>query len=280
MNILSDSRHFDGRQLRIRHAAQSTQCDMTFSLYLPPQAARGRVPILTYLSGLTCTDENVATKSGAQRYCAEHGVALLMPDTSPRGEGVPDDPEGAWDFGLGAGFYVDATQSPWATHYQMQRYIRDELRALVEAEFPVDPTRAGIFGHSMGGHGALTLGLKNPDIWRSISAFAPICAPLHCPWGEKALGQYLGPDRGAWADYDACALITRNECPRTPLLVDQGEADTFLSAQLKPELLETACAATDHPLELHRRPGYDHSYWFISSFIGAHIDWHTAQLSR
>lgn len=274
---VSAARCFGGSQEQWRHDSAATECRMTFSIFLPKEAEETKVPVLYWLSGLTCTDENFVTKAGAQRYAAEHGVAIVAPDTSPRGEKVPDDPEGAYDFGLGAGFYVNATQEPWSAHYRMYDYIVDELPALVSESFPVDGDRVSIFGHSMGGHGALTIALKNPGRYRSVSAFAPICSPLNCPWGEKALGGYLGPDREAWRDHDACDLVSRAE-EKLPLLVDQGGADGFLAEQLKPELLEQACAANDHPLTLRRQPGYDHSYYFIATFMGDHVAHHAAAL--
>lgn len=269
---------FGGSQEQWRHDSAATGCRMTFSIFLPEEAKERTVPVLYWLSGLTCTDENFVTKAGAQRYAAEHGVAVVAPDTSPRGEGVPDDPDGAYDFGLGAGFYVNATQEPWSAHYRMYDYIVDELPALVAESFPVDGERASIFGHSMGGHGALTIALKNPGRFRSVSAFAPICSPMNCPWGEKALGGYVGPDREAWRDYDACDLVSRVQ-EKLPILVDQGGADGFLVEQLKPELLEQACAANDHPLTLRRQPGYDHSYYFIATFMGDHVAHHAAALT-
>lgn len=250
---------------------------MHFSVYLPPAAELGPVPVLYWLSGLTCTDENFVQKAGAQQYAAEHGVAIVAPDTSPRGEDVPDDPDAAYDFGLGAGFYVNATQAPWSRHYRMYDYIVDELPALACANLPLDGARAGIFGHSMGGHGALTIALKNPSRFRSVSAFAPICSPLNCPWGEKALGNYLGADRHAWRDYDTTELVRAAE-HRLPVLIDQGEADNFLAQQLKPELLEQACADADYPMTIRRHAGYDHSYFFIASFIGEHIAFHGRHL--
>jgi S-formylglutathione hydrolase len=250
---------------------------MRFAVFTPPQAAHGPVPVLWFLAGLTCTEENFTVKAGAQRVAAELGLMLIAPDTSPRGEGVPDDAEKAYDFGLGAGFYVDATEAPWAQHYRMRSYLETELPALVAAEFPADMTRQGISGHSMGGHGALTIALRNPARFRSVSAFAPIVSPLNCPWGEKALTGYLGPDRAAWRAYDACALI--DDGARVPeILVDQGTADSFLTTQLKPELLEAACAKAGQPLTLRRQEGYDHSYFFIASFIAEHLAWHGARL--
>ena len=277
MRQLARMRSFGGHQLRFAHRSQALDCDMHFSLYLPPQAAAAPVPLLTWLSGLTCTDENFVHKAGAQRAAAKHGVAILAPDTSPRGEGVADDPDGAWDFGLGAGFYVNATQAPWSAHYRMYDYVLRELPELVLAEQPVDGTRQAIFGHSMGGHGALTLALRHPDRYRSVSAFAPIVAPSQCPWGEKALGAYLGSDRGLWREHDACALIRRATQP-LPMLVDQGSADQFLQEQLRTPLLEAACAESDYRATIRMRDGYDHSYFFIASFIDEHIAFHAAHL--
>jgi S-formylglutathione hydrolase len=245
---------------------------MVFSAYLPPQAEQGPRPVVWYLSGLTCTHANVTEKGQFQRVCAELGLVFVTPDTSPRGPGVPDDPEGAWDFGLGAGFYVDATEPPWAANYQMESYVADELPALVAAELPVDMGRQSIMGHSMGGHGAITLALKNPGRWRSVSACAPISSPMRCGWGEKALSGYLGPDRTAWRRYDATALL-EDGARLDELLVDQGEADPFLD-QLRPDLLEAACAAAGVPLTLRRQPGYDHSYYFIATFMEDHLRWH------
>lgn len=250
---------------------------MTFAVYLPPQAAKTSVPAMYWLSGLTCTDENFTQKAGAQRYAAEHGIAIIAPDTSPRGDDVPDDPDGAYDFGLGAGFYVNATETPWATHYNMYDYVTQELPAVVNANLPIDGTRISISGHSMGGHGALTIALKNPGAYRSVSAFSPIVAPSQVPWGEKALSGYLGDNQDAWRSHDACALVTSAE-EKLPLLVDQGDADNFLETQLKSHLLETACAEVNHPLMLRMQPGYDHSYFFIASFIGEHISHHANAL--
>jgi len=235
------------------------------------------VPVIYWLSGLTCTDENFVTKAGAQRYAAELGLAIVAPDTSPRGEGVPDDPEGAYDFGLGAGFYVNATEEPWRRHYRMYDYIVDELPAVVAEAFPVDNTRAGISGHSMGGHGALVIALRNPGRFRSVTAFAPICSPLHCPWGHKALGAYLGADRATWEEYDATALVAAG-AQQLPVLVDQGEADNFLEEQLKTPLLQRTCAEAEFPITIRMQPGYDHSYFFISSFIGEHLAFHAGCL--
>ena len=238
MEQIAENRSFGGRQLRFSHQSGVLNCAMHFSVYLPPAAGHGPVPVLYWLSGLTCTDENFVTKAGAQQHAAQHGVAIVAPDTSPRGEGVPDDPDGAYDFGLGAGFYVNATQMPWSEHYQMYDYIVDELPALVSANLPIDSNRSGILGHSMGGHGALTIALKNPDRYRSVSAFSPICSPLQCPWGHKALSHYIGEDRATWRQYDSSELV-RSASQKLPALVDQGGADDFLAEQLKTELLQT-----------------------------------------
>ncbi len=277
MEQIDEHRSFGGRQLRFSHASQALDCSMNFSVYLPPAAQEGSVPVLYWLSGLTCTDENFVQKAGAQQYAAKHGVAIVAPDTSPRGEGVPDDPEAAYDFGLGAGFYVNATQAPWSRHYRMYDYVVHELPALVTAKLPIHGERAGIFGHSMGGHGALTIALKNPHRFRSVSAFSPICSPLNCPWGEKALGNYLGADRAAWKQYDTTELVRSAEY-RLPVLVDQGDADNFLASQLKTELLEKACAEASYPMTIRMQAGYDHSYFFIASFIGEHIEFHMRHL--
>ena len=277
LETLSSCRSFGGTQAFYRHASAETGTAMRFAAFLPPAAERGKVPVVWCLAGLTCTEENFMVKAGAQRVAAELGLMLIGPDTSPRGEGVPDDPEPASDFGLGAGFYVDATEAPWAANYRMRSYVERELPALVAAELPADMARQSILGHSMGGHGALTIGLSNPGRFRGISAFAPIVSPMNCPWGEKALGGYLGADRSAWRAYDACALI--EDGARAPeLLVDQGETDPFLQSQLKPELLEAACARAGIALTLRRQPGYDHSYYFISSFIEDHLRWHAERL--
>lgn len=258
------------------HASPTLGCTMRFAVYLPPQAEAQKLPVLYWLSGLTCTEQNFITKAGAQRYAAEHGIILVAADTSPRGDGVAD-AEG-YDLGKGAGFYVDATQAPWAAHYRMYDYIVHELPALIEEEFPATGARA-ISGHSMGGHGALTIALKNPGRYRSVSAFSPIVAPTQVPWGEKAFAAYLGPDRAAWRAHDAVELIAQ-ATERLPLLVDQGDADEFLRTQLKPELLQAAAAAAGHPLTLRMQPGYDHSYYFIASFIGDHLAHHAEALHR
>jgi len=267
---------FGGRQEVWKHASSTLGCEMRFGVYLPPAALAGqRCPVLYWLSGLTCSEQNFITKAGAQAHAAEHGLILVAPDTSPRGEGVAND--AAYDLGQGAGFYLNATQSPWAPHFRMEDYVVQELPALVEAQFQASERRA-IFGHSMGGHGALTLALRHPGRYASVSAFSPIVAPSQVPWGQKALAAYLGEDRAAWAAHDAVALVAGDLAERLPLLVDQGEADEFLAGQLKPELLHQACAAAGHPLTLRRQPGYDHSYYFIASFIGEHIAHHAQAL--
>ncbi|MBB3047810.1 S-formylglutathione hydrolase [Litorivivens lipolytica] len=278
MEKVSEVRCFDGWQLRYKHRAASLNCVMHFSVYLPPHAETQRVPVLYWLSGLTCTDENFVTKAGAQRYAAEHGIAIVAPDTSPRGDNVPDDPEGAYDFGLGAGFYVNATQPPWSSYYRMYDYIVDELPALVAEHLPVDAGRESVFGHSMGGHGALTIALKNPGRFRSVSAFAPICAPTQCPWGEKAFTGYLGNNREDWQAYDAVELITAG-ARLPPLKVDQGRSDNFLAEQLHADRLIQACKAKGIAADIQYRDDYDHSYFFIASFIGEHIAFHSAALS-
>jgi S-formylglutathione hydrolase len=278
IETISTNRSFGGVQGVYAHASAETGTRMTFSVYLPPQAEAGaKLPVVWYLSGLTCTHANVTEKGEFRRACAELGLIFVAPDTSPRGEGVPDDPDGAYDFGLGAGFYVDATQAPFAANYRMRSYIERELPALLAAHFPADLGRQAIMGHSMGGHGALTIALRNPGLYRSVSAFAPIASPLRCPWGEKALGSYIGADRAAWRAYDATALI-EDGARVAGLLVDQGEADGFLDAQLKPQLLTEACAAAGIPLTLRMQPGYDHSYCFISTFMDDHLRWHAARL--
>ncbi len=278
METVSQNRCFGGTQGVYAIDSAETGTRMEFAVYLPPAAEKGPVPVLWYLSGLTCTWENVTAKAGAQRWCAEHGIAFVAPDTSPRGEGVPDDADGAYDFGLGAGFYVDALQPPFAANFSMYSHIVDELPKVVAEAFPLDMARQGITGHSMGGHGALTIALKNPDRFRSVSAFAPIVAPSRVPWGEKALTGYLGEDRALWADYDACELMAARGWARD-ILVDQGEADNFLEVQLKPELFAEACAAAGVDLTLRRQPGYDHSYYFISTFMGDHVRWHAERLA-
>lgn len=277
IECIDEHKSFGGWQRRYRHASRSCDCDMTFAVYLPPAAGSGPVPVVYWLSGLTCTDENFVNKAGAQRAAAELGLAVVAPDTSPRGPGVADDD--AYDLGTGAGFYVNATRAPWAAHYRMYDYVAEELPALVAAELPVDTERAAISGHSMGGHGALVIGLRHPDRYRSISAFAPICAPASVPWGEKAFSAYLGDDREAWRQYDASVLAAAADpSAAPPIRVDQGEADGFLAEQLAPARLADACAGSGLDLDLNYRPGYDHSYFFIASFIDEHLRFHAAAL--
>jgi S-formylglutathione hydrolase len=277
LETLSKARAHGGVQGVYRHASSATGTDMTFSLFLPPQAQDGPVPLVWYLSGLTCTHANVTEKGEFRAACAALGLAFIAPDTSPRGEDVPDDPEGAYDFGLGAGFYVDATQPPFDRHYRMWTYVTQELPALVAGAFAVDMDRQSIMGHSMGGHGALTIGLTFPDRYKAVSAFAPIVAPGQVPWGEKALGGYLGTDRAAWRAHDAVALI--EDGARLPeLLVDQGQADGFLEKELRPGLLEAACRKAGIDLTLRMQAGYDHSYYCISTFMADHLAWHAARL--
>ncbi|RRD58010.1 S-formylglutathione hydrolase [Comamonadaceae bacterium OH2545_COT-014] len=267
---------FGGRQEVWQHDSTSTGTPMKFGIYLPPQALAGqKCPALYWLSGLTCTEQNFTTKAGAQQWAAQHGLIVVAPDTSPRGEGVAND-EG-YDLGQGAGFYVNATQAPWAAHFRMEDYVVQELPALVEQHFPASTARA-ISGHSMGGHGALTLALRHPGRYQSVSAFSPIVAPSQVPWGQKALRAYLGDDQAAWRQHDAVALVSTALQERLPLLVDQGDADEFLAGQLRPELLQAACAQAGHPLTLRMQPGYDHSYYFIASFIGDHFAHHARAL--
>ena len=274
---LSTNRSFGGTQGVYAHDSAETGTRMTFSVFVPDHAPGAKLPLIWYLSGLTCTHANVTEKGEFRQACAELGLIFVAPDTSPRGDGVPDDAEGAYDFGLGAGFYVDASEAPFARHYRMRSYIERELPALVGNHFPVDMDRQGIMGHSMGGHGALTISLRNPGRYRSTSAFAPIVAPSQVPWGHKALGGYLGQDRARWAEYDACALIDAGA--RLPdLLVDQGEADNFLAEQLKTYLLEEACARAGQSATIRLQPGYDHSYYFISTFMADHLAWHADRL--
>lgn len=278
MDVVSEVRAHGGVQGVYRHPSAATGTDMTYAVYVPPHAPGARLPVVWYLSGLTCTHANVMEKGEYRAACAEHGLILVAPDTSPRGEGVPDDPAGAYDFGLGAGFYVDATETPWAAHYRMWSYVTEELPALIGERFPADMARQSIMGHSMGGHGALTIGLRHPGRFRAVSAFAPIVAPGEVPWGEKALGGYLGPDRAAWRRHDAVALI--EDGARLPeLLVDQGEADRFLAEQLRPQRLAQACADAGIALTLRMQPGYDHSYFFIASFMADQLGWHAARLA-
>lgn len=280
IQTISETRCFGGTMGFYRHASQVNQCDMHFAVFVPPQAEKGNVPVVTYLSGLTCTEENFMAKAGAQRYAADLGLILVAPDTSPRGEGVPDDPDGAWDFGLGAGMYVNATQEPWARNYNMYDYVLQELQPAVFDNFPGDRERQGLTGHSMGGHGALTMGLRNPGTYQSLSAFAPICTTLHSPWGQKSLGHYLGEDTADWHVYDA-SEVARNVADSSKvekILVDQGLDDAFLKEQLQPERLEAACAESGLALEVRRHDGYDHGYYFIATFIGDHLKHHAALL--
>ncbi|MEN3110208.1 S-formylglutathione hydrolase [Uliginosibacterium paludis] len=271
------NKSFGGWHKRYRHRSATLGCDMVFAIYLPPQAESGRkLPVLYWLSGLTCTDENFMQKAGAQRLAAELGLIIVAPDTSPRGAEVPGDPDGAWDFGHGAGFYLNATEAPWSRHYRMHDYVVQELPALIEANFPASDAR-GISGHSMGGHGALVAALRTPGRYRSVSAFAPICHPVQCPWGEKAFSRYLGEDRSKWAEWDASLLIA-NAPERLPLLIDQGDRDSFLDTQLMPESLRGAAAPAGHALELRMQAGYDHSYYFIASFIEDHLRHHAQAL--
>ena len=278
MESIACSNMFGGEQRRYKHKSEKLSCDMHFSIYLPPQVSEGRVPVLYWLSGLTGTDENFVIKAGAQRVASELGLAIVMGDTSPRGEDVPDDPEQAYDFGLGAGFYLNATQAPWNKHYKMYDYVTQELPALINDNFPVDPSRQSIFGHSMGGHGALSIALKNPDKYKSVSAFAPVVSPINCPWGCKAFKSYLGEDVSIWQEYDSAALIAK-ATTHLPMLVDQGTADEFLDNQLKPGLLLEAAEKAGYPLQFIEREGYDHSYFFIASFIEEHLRFHKKILS-
>ena len=278
ITTISRNKSFGGIQGTYSHESRETGCVMRFGVFIPPQAEAGAVPVLFWLSGLTCTEENFVVKAGAQRIAAELGLALVVPDTSPRGLKIPGEDE-SYDFGSGAGFYVDATEAPWSRGYRMHSYITQELFTLVAATFPVDAARVGIFGHSMGGHGALTLALKNPDRYKSVSAFAPICSPLRCPWGEKAFSGYLGADRAPWREYDATALIEDRGWAGPAILVDQGTGDQFLDSQLKPELLAKACGEAGVALDLRMQQGYDHSYFFIATFIEDHLRFHALNLS-
>ncbi|KRB52440.1 S-formylglutathione hydrolase [Phenylobacterium sp. Root700] len=274
VEILQQHRVHGGTLSYCRHASAATGTPMRFSVFLPQ--ADGPVPYLIWLSGLTCTEDNFTTKAGAYAAAARAGVAMIAPDTSPRGEGVADDP--AYDLGQGAGFYVDAVQAPWAAHFQMESYVVRDLIAAVEGAFPLDGARRGVFGHSMGGHGALTLTLRHPELFKSVSAFAPICSPTRCAWGQKAFTAYLGPDEAAWREHDAALLVEAGRARVSEILVDQGTADNFLADQLKPELLKVACEAAGVALTLRMQEGYDHSYFFMTSFVADHVAWHAERL--
>ncbi|RJG27442.1 S-formylglutathione hydrolase [Massilia cavernae] len=277
LELISEHACFGGSQRFYRHQSGATGLPMRFSVFIPAAADGARLPAMFYLAGLTCTEETFMIKAGAQRVAAQEGMILIAPDTSPRGAGIPGEAD-AWDFGLGAGFYVDATSAPWNSHYRMYSYIL-ELRELLVAELPVDGARTGIFGHSMGGHGALVLALRNPDLFRSVSAFAPIAAPSRCPWGRRAFSGYLGGDENSWKRYDASALMELSHTPFPGgILIDQGLADKFLAEQLYPDVFEAACAKAGQPLELRRHEGYDHGYYFISTFIEEHLRFHRARL--
>jgi len=277
VKLVSSVRSFGGEQRTYVHDSREARCPMRFAAFIPPQARDARVPVLYWLSGLTCTEENFVVKAGAQRVASELGLAIVVPDTSPRGLGYPGEAD-AYDFGLGAGFYVDATEPPWSGGYRMYSYVANELPELVAQNLAVDPARTGILGHSMGGHGALVLALRNPRRYRTVSAFAPICSPMRAPWGEKAFSGYLGPDRGRWRAYDATALIEERGWKGPPILVDQGAQDQFLASQLRPELLVEACRGAGVPLEIRMREGYDHSYFFIATFIEEHLSFHASNL--
>ena len=277
MKVLAEHRCHEGVQRFIAHDSVECRTEMRFSLYEPPQAHARRVPVLYYLAGLTCTEETFMIKAGAQRLAAELGLMLVAPDTSPRQPRLPGD-DASWDFGLGAGFYVDATEAPWSAHYRMYSYVTNELPDLVNASFPALAERQGIFGHSMGGHGALVCALRNPARYRSLSAFAPISAPTRCPWGRKAFSGYLGADESGWRAYDASELVSHSTF-HGPILIDQGEADKFLAEQLKPEIFAAACRRAGQTLELRMRPGYDHGYYFIQSFMADHLAWHASALN-
>ncbi|CCD99060.1 S-formylglutathione hydrolase [Bradyrhizobium sp. STM 3809] len=279
LTTVSQNKSHGGVQGVYRHASQETKTEMTFSVFVPPHAPDAKLPVVWYLSGLTCTHANVTEKGEFRAACAELGLIFVAPDTSPRGDGVPGDPNNAYDFGLGAGFYVDATEAPFATNYRMWSYVTEELPHVVAANFPVDPRRQSVMGHSMGGHGALTVALRNPDRYRAASAFSPIVAPSQVPWGEKALSGYLGSDKTAWRKHDAVALI-EDGARVSDLLVDVGTADQFLTQQLRPELLKAACDKANIPLLLRKQDGYDHSYYFISTYMADHLRWHAARLGR
>ena len=281
LELVSEHACFGGVQRFYKHASSEIGLPMRFSVYLPPQAQQAKVPALVYLAGLTCTEETFMTKAGAQQYAAQHGLALIAPDTSPRGANLPGEAD-AWDFGLAAGFYLDATQAPWSAHYRMESYLLNELLPLIAASLPIDAARLGITGHSMGGHGALTLALRHPGVFKSVSAFAPICAPTQCPWGRKAFTGYLGADEATWQAHDATRLMAQQRAAPFPdgILIDQGLADKFLPEQLHPHLLEAACAAVQQPLTLRQHTGYDHGYYFVATFMQDHIAHHVRTLAR
>jgi len=277
LNNISSNKLFEGWHKQYTHSSEVLNCEMRFAIYLPPQASsKNPVPVMYWLSGLTCSDENFMQKAGAQKLAAQLGIAIVVPDTSPRGEGVADDEDKAYDLGLGAGFYVNSTQEPWKKHYQMYDYIVSELPALIEANFPVTTQRV-ISGHSMGGHGALTIGLRNPDLYQSISAFSPICNPINCPWGEKAFSAYLGKNRADWKAYDSCEILTQLTHHQS-ILIDQGSNDSFLQDQLKPENLSIIANTKQGEFTLNMRDGYDHSYYFISTYIDSHLQFHAKNL--
>ncbi|MCZ6809570.1 MAG: S-formylglutathione hydrolase [Proteobacteria bacterium] len=283
MSIETISEHgcFGGKVGFYRHRSSVNSCDMRFAVFVPPQAVNTKVPVLTFLSGLTCTEETFMIKSGAQRIAAELGLMLVSPDTSPRGDEVPDDPDGAYDFGIAAGFYLNATEAPWSANFQMYDYVTKELPEIIFAEFPGDRDRQGVFGHSMGGHGALTIGLRNPDTFRSISAFAPICSPINCPWGQKAFLNYLGADQSSWTEYDATELVKGlgDSRPQNKILIDQGLDDQYLEQELHPHLFEAACTERSVDLELRRHEGYDHGYYFISTHMKDQLEHHSSLLA-
>ena len=280
MQLISEHSCFGGQQRFYQHDSSAIGLPMKFSVFLPPQATHGPVPVLVYLAGLTCSEETFMIKAGAQRLAAELGLALIAPDTSPRGANVAGESD-SWDFGVGAGFYLDATQAPWAKNWQMESYITQELLPLVSVTLPINTAKVGIFGHSMGGHGALTLALRHPALFKSVSAFAPICAPAQCPWGSKAFTNYLGADKSSWAAHDATALMSQLSAAPYPggILIDQGLADKFLTEQLHPDLFAAACKATRQPLTLRKHAGYDHGYYFVASFVGDHLRHHALQLT-
>jgi S-formylglutathione hydrolase len=279
LTLIKQAACFGGLVAYYSHPSHTCNGTMRFAVFVPPQAQVGPVPVLYYLSGLTCTEDNFTTKAGAQRYAAEHGLMLVAPDTSPRDSGIPGE-EDDWDFGTGAGFYVDATQEPWSQHYRMYSYVVQELPQLIAENFRIQPERQGIFGHSMGGHGALVCGLRNPDLFKTVSAFAPICAPMQCPWGTKAFSQYLGSDLTVWRQYDASELVKHHANPNRLILIDQGSADSFLDNQLMPQVFELACQEAGQPLTLRLQEGYDHSYFFIATFMADHMRHHALGLCQ